>query len=124
MGPAQILTELERRGVELALDGNRLRFRPREAVTPDLRAAMAEHKDDLVRLVAAEDHEINWRVDAMRQQATPRGLIPFLVARRNLPDALGRCLSCGEDLVEGRRFRCGACVRAVERVLNEAREGT
>ena len=124
MGPAEVLAELARRGVEVAVEGNRLRFRPQEAVTPDLLAALIEHKPDLIRLLGTEAAEVGWRAEAMRPQVPPTGTIPILLARPEAKHApRGTCLSCGDPLPEGRLSRCGPCVRAVEQVLNEIREG-
>jgi hypothetical protein len=59
----------------------------------------------------------------MRGQVSVTGTIPILLARPEAKTApRGTCLSCGDRLAEGRRIRCGPCVRAVERVLNEVRE--
>ena len=119
----ELLTELERRGVQLAVDGDRLRFRPQGAVTPDLRAALIEHKADVIRLLGPHD-DVAWRVEAMRPQLPRSGSIPVLLAR---PDARtaprGTCVSCGDPLTPDRSIRCAPCVAAVERVLNEVREG-
>jgi hypothetical protein len=123
VGPRDVLAELTRRGVEVAVDGDRLRFRPQRAVTPDLRAALVEHKADLLRVLGGVEMQVRWRAEAMRSQLRPGGPIPFLVVRRDLDDTPGRCLSCGDVVAEGRRFRCTPCVSAVERVLNEIREG-
>jgi hypothetical protein len=123
MGAPEVLAELSRRGVEIAADGDRLRFRPQSAVTPDLRAALIEHKADLLRLLDSLDEQVAWRVDAMRRQIRPGPIIPFLVARRDFVDAPGHCLSCGDPCGLGRRYRCGPCVRAAEIVVNEAWEG-
>lgn len=123
MGPADVLEELNRRGVAIAVAGDRLRFRPQDAVTPDLRAALLEHKTDLIRLLDALDEQVAWRVGAMRHQIRPGLIVPFLVARRNFVDAPGGCLSCGDPCGAGRRYRCGPCVRAAEIVVNEAWEG-
>ena len=123
MGPAEVLAELTRRGVEVAVDGDRLRFRPQGAVTPDLRAALIQHKADVIRLLVLRD-EVAWRIEAMRPQVPTSGVIPILLAR---PDARtaprGTCVSCGDPLAPDRRIRCGPCVAAVERVLNKVREG-
>ena len=124
MGPTELLAELTRRGVEVAVDGDRLRFRPQSAVTPDLRAALIEHKPGLIRLLADEDREVEWRIQFMRSQLRPNGPIPFLVSRSNLSDTPGVCLSCDGPLGEGHLYRCGLCVRAVEQILHEVREGS
>jgi hypothetical protein len=124
MGPSEVLAELNRRGVEIAVDGDRLRYRPQDAVTPELRAALAEHKVALLTLLA-DDTDVAWRVEAMRRQIRPGPplIIPFLVARRDFADAPGVCMSCGDPCGPGRRYRCGPCVRAAEIVVNEAWEG-
>jgi hypothetical protein len=123
VGPTDILMELTRLGVVLVVAGDRLRFRPREAVSEDLRGLILEHKYDLLRLLAAEEAEVRWRVQVMRRQIRPGPIIPFLVARRDFVDAPGRCLSCGDPCGPGRRYRCSPCVRAAEIVVNESWEG-
>lgn len=124
MGAPEVLAELTRRGVEVVAVGDRLRFRPPSAITPDLRAALVEHKADLLRLLSPDDGEIRWRVDAMRPQVPRAGSIPVLLARPEASRApTGTCLSCGDPLTEGQRIRCVPCVTAVEQVLNEIREG-
>ena len=124
MDPTELLDELGRRGIEIAAHGDRLRFRPQAAVTPDLRAALLEHKANLIRLLAAPDDEIAWRAEAMRPQVPRSGVIPVLLARPEAKTApRGTCVSCGDPLAADRRLRCAPCVAAVERVLNEVREG-
>ncbi len=123
MGPTELLSELERRGVTLVVVEDRLRFRPVEAVTPELHAALAEHKPDLIRLLTEDEREVAWRAAFMRTQLRPHGPIPFLVARSALSDIRGLCLSCDAPLREGQTVRCAPCVKAAERVLNELREG-
>ncbi len=55
MTAQRLLEALHGAGVELRLDGGRLRYRaPPGALTPDLRAAAAEHRDMLVELLTAE----------------------------------------------------------------------
>src|SRR5947207_2833327 len=106
MGPTEILAELTRRGVEMAVEGDRLRFRPHSAVTSDLRAALVEHKADLIRLLGTNEVEIAWRVEAMRGQVPRTGTIPILLASPEAKTApRGTCLSCGDLLAEGRRIR-------------------
>ena len=45
---AALLAEVEARGIELQAHGERLRFRPRSAVTPDLAERLQAHKDELL----------------------------------------------------------------------------
>src|SRR3954469_14625727 len=108
MGPTELLTELTRRGVEVAVDGDRItRFRLQAAVTPDLRAALIEHKADLIRLLDPMDDEVAWRIEAMRSQVPRKGTIPALLAR---PEARtsprGTCVTCGDPLPSDRPTRC------------------
>ena len=81
MGPTELLAELTRRGVEITVEGDRLRFRPQDAVTADLRAELVEHKANLLRLIGGEEQEIRWRMQAMRGQVPRTGAIPILLAR-------------------------------------------
>jgi len=48
MTATEILSELHRRGVELIAAGDRLRFRPKEAVTPELVTTLARHKTEIL----------------------------------------------------------------------------
>jgi hypothetical protein len=124
VGPIELLAELTRRGVEIVVAGGRLRFRPQGAVTPDLRAALAEHKTELLKLLEDEEHEVHWRMDAMRDQVPRRGAIPTLLAR---PEARfsprGTCRHCGDPLAPDRPITCVPCVRAVYLLLHQIREG-
>ena len=52
MTTGELLAELNRRGVELRADGDRLRYQPVAAVTPDLKAALAEHKTAILATLA------------------------------------------------------------------------
>jgi len=123
MTPVELLSQLNRRGATLAVDGERLRVRPSEVLDEDLRAAIVEHKASLVSLVTEGEAEVYWRAAIMREQARGRTSLPFLVVRRNFRDVPGVCMSCDGPLDPGCRIRCTFCVRAVERVLNERLEG-
>ena len=50
-----LLVELARRGIELRAVGDRLRYRPRSAMTPDLADRLAAHRGDLLAILAAAD---------------------------------------------------------------------
>lgn len=55
MSPAALLRELRRRGVHVWVEDGRLRYgAPSGTLTPQLRAALAAHRDALVRLLEAE----------------------------------------------------------------------
>jgi hypothetical protein len=47
-----LLAALQALEIELRADGDRLRWRPREAVPPDLRQRIVQHKEALVALLA------------------------------------------------------------------------
>ena len=48
----EILGELERRGINVEMAGDRLRFRPREAITPALLETLRAHKAALLRALS------------------------------------------------------------------------
>jgi tubulysin polyketide synthase-like protein len=62
-----ILREVRGRGVELKVVGNELLYRPRGALTEDLRAALLEHKSALMNLLAWERRDL--------EEADRRGLV-------------------------------------------------
>ncbi|MCK6465096.1 MAG: hypothetical protein L6Q93_09685 [Phycisphaerae bacterium] len=53
MGAEGLIHKLATLGVELAADGDRLRFRPVDRVTPDLLAELRAHKADLLAALGA-----------------------------------------------------------------------
>jgi uncharacterized protein YhfF len=66
MNAFELLQDFRSRGVLLEVQAGKLRFAPRDAVTPELRDVLREHKDDLLVLLA----EKPTRVDA--EPAEPR----------------------------------------------------
>jgi TubC N-terminal docking domain len=54
----ELLAELGSRGVEVAADGDMLRYRPKAAVTEEVRAALAEHKPHLLKLLERERRKL------------------------------------------------------------------
>ena len=54
-GTADLLSDLSRRGIELAAHGNRLRYRPRSAVTPDLAERLRIHKGALLAILGQSE---------------------------------------------------------------------
>lgn len=94
MNAEDLITDLSALGIELQAHGDRLRFRPRSAVTPDLAERMAACKSELLTLlsgiphwpsVTPEANEVYWTlVDEADRE--------YLLAPRDWPDA---CAWCG-----------------------------
>jgi hypothetical protein len=55
MTSVQILSETRKRGVEFKVAGDRLLFRPAEAVPPELLSAIHSHKAELLELLCTPD---------------------------------------------------------------------
>jgi hypothetical protein len=51
MSAAELMADLDRLGIRLEAQGDRLRFHPRSAVTPDLADRLREHKGELLALL-------------------------------------------------------------------------
>lgn len=54
--PVALLTELRVRGIELAATGDRLRYRPVDAVPPELLTQLRVHKAALITILRAGDY--------------------------------------------------------------------
>jgi hypothetical protein len=66
MNAAQLLTELTRLGVRIEAHGERLRYSPRSAVTPDLAKRMKAHKGELMTMAReAADEQFEERAAIM-----------------------------------------------------------
>ena len=51
MNPADLMTDLARLGIRIEAHGDRLRYSPRSAVTPDLARRMKAHKGELLAIL-------------------------------------------------------------------------
>lgn len=51
---AELLNELSRRGVDVEARGDRLRYRPRSVVSPELAARIRSHKAELLSILTVE----------------------------------------------------------------------
>jgi hypothetical protein len=125
MDAVSLLEEARAAGLEVRTEGDQLVVRgPKRLATLALR--VLDHKPAILAILEDVGEPIAWRMAAMRPQVPPSGPIPYLVAVAGLParDTPGTCLSCGDAISPPRRYRCGPCVTAVERVLAEIREGT
>jgi len=65
-----LLAELDALGLQLEADEDRLRFRPRDAVTADLAARMKAHKGDLLAAVRARK-VVSQRIAGQLAQLVP-----------------------------------------------------
>lgn len=55
MTATELLSELQQKGIRLEARGDRLRYAPASAVTPELREALATHKAQLISLLKVEE---------------------------------------------------------------------
>jgi hypothetical protein len=119
--------------LEAAPDG-RLLVTPRSRLTPELRAALLEHKAALLAALAGPRppeppdpvpvpaEAVALRVAAFRAQLAAwttggHSGVPLLTLQDLPASGPGRCIGCGAVLSPGRAWRCAACVAAVELVL-------
>lgn len=100
MTARELLTDLAGLGITLVAHGDRLRFAPRSAVTPELLARIVQHKAELLQLLAPEPVDAEGASDA-----EPAGPEP--------PADLIRCPWCGgTDLADDQTGAwCRRCAR-------------
>lgn len=106
-----LLAELIRLGIRLAAHGDRLRFHPRWAVTPDLADRLKAHKADLLevlRPMAGDALVADVSMDEVIRIATPTPAKP--VCR------CGSSESVDVPIHDGRSIRrdCGRCRRFID----------
>lgn len=114
-GPAlSLLLRLEADGFDLMAAGDRLRVRPPARLTPDLLAALAQHKADVLLLLRCRDPDVQARATEFRRQlaAAPAPTVPAFLFRLGMAYVKGACFSCGEPLPELRFGRCWRCALA------------
>jgi hypothetical protein len=58
MSAKSLLEELRGRGVELVAEGEKLRYRPKDAVSPALIDRLRKHKPSVLKLLAWERHKL------------------------------------------------------------------
>ena len=61
---ANLLDDLQRRGIELQAAGDKLRYRPVDAVAAELRERLARHKAELLERLRADADTTDWSADA------------------------------------------------------------
>jgi hypothetical protein len=112
----ELLAAVQQAGIHLSADGDTLKYdAPRGALTPDLRAALLEHKATLLAVLE--------RLQAMRHLAVaaPR---PLAYARAWAKGGPGRCFSCGDPLDLAEAYgRCTPCDIAADVFYATVHEG-
>lgn len=63
---ANLLDDLQRRGIELQAAGDKLRYRPVEAVADELRDRLGRHKAKLLERLRADADTTDWSADARK----------------------------------------------------------
>ena len=92
MTAEEVLSELRARHVELAVVGDRLRFRPATAVPEDLLTELREHKAEVIELVSLRGWPDASR-DCVRRFGRPEArLFPFVGKHVATPLGRGRLL--------------------------------
>ena len=106
-----LLLELEQGGFDLAVRQGELWVKPVDQLTPELRASIQRHRDELVTLVRCVDDGVQERLVAFKQQRrdSGTGTTPDFGFRRGTPYGAGSCFSCGAALDERRYGRCWRC---------------
>ena len=111
MSAAQLLADLERRGIRLDADGERLLFHPRSALTPDLLDRLKAHKAELLTLILRGSiFDIDSAPDA-----GPAPNIDHATATKTMCRC-GSTTWCDVPIHDGQSKRrdCGRCRRFIE----------
>src|SRR5215208_6615906 len=102
MVASNVISAIKSGRLKAAIRDGILRVGPREAITPDLRAALAEGSTEVTAWLASNgDEDLAWRVAAMLQQlrdVRAPGPLPTLFAKSYAKPKPEDCKSCGETL--------------------------
>ena len=124
-GAAAIHHRLVMLGVRFDVQGNRLRFHPASAVTPELKAELAKHKEEIIRRLRESDQQRSRSFEPSRALRTVDGIPnPSLTSRWSRYADVLACPHCHwMDLVEADGWlRCVACDRLAWRADDESIE--
>ena len=110
MSAAELLMDLGRLGIRLEADGERLRFHPRSALTPELLGRLKAHKGELLTmLLRASDFDVD---NAPNAEPAP------IIDPATTTEQICRCGSTtwrDVPIHDGRSIRrdCGRCGRFI-----------
>jgi hypothetical protein len=118
MTAAELLAELNRRGISLRVQGDRLELdAPRGALTPELRRALADHKAELLRLLA--DPLADWLAAPVPLHVEPPTSEPTIEDLEALADRMDSYLQAGTAALDAAPVEHArieeACQRLAER---------
>jgi len=71
MSASELLAELRKCSVELVATGGQLRYRPREAVTPQLLDQIKKHKPELLKLLESEQCNVQEATQYLDDLSSP-----------------------------------------------------
>lgn len=129
MNASQLLEELTSAGIEIAAMNGKLRYSPKDSVTPDLRAELVSNKYELMETLRRAYAE---SVKAAREQFEKRAAIIEFDAKFNRQEAERLaaqgmpidCPKCKTELIKSATFdefinldcpRCRACIGCLPR---------
>jgi hypothetical protein len=111
-----LLLTLQRAGIRLRVEGDRLLANPIDRVTPEQRDQLRSYRPLIVRLfemgLSAEALESRRQHFAARLTQAGETLVPALVLVEGLPYVPGVCFSCGDSLKTYGFGRCLPCAWA------------
>ena len=107
MTATQILSELQHRGVSLEVAGDKLRFRPKAAVTPDLVEALRRRKSEILAVLRESPAPVKARV---RGQDVVTETAQAEICFHCHGEKICRCISCAVPGSAAPRWEPGQCV--------------
>ena len=106
MTASELLVELERRGIHTEVAGDKLRFRPKDAVTPELIEVLRQHKAKIIQVLQPAVAARIIGQGRVLRSATPE------TCWHCHGEKVCRCALCavrGPALIWG-KGQCGACI--------------
>jgi len=107
MSAAATITELQRLGIQLEADGDRLRYRPQSGLPPELLARLKAHKAELLAL-------LRLALDPPALRVVPSQAAPAIIAKRVCKCGSTTWLDVPIHNGQSIRRDCGRCKRFLE----------